>query len=305
MTTTSIMAVSGPVEIATVLVRLSDLGPPSELRNQSPMLAAGALGFERVLLTGINAGALEADALHVASGPKADTVLKRLREAPVALDYPLIEGEIMRRRRAQVVRSSDGGTSQNHAFADVLGWTEYVVAPIVLDGSVIGFFHADRKPSGRPLEDGDAVWLSSFALCFGLVYERAVLRHRLRVQRQEMREVASWADARTSELGDRSITLAEDGAADTGGATVRTSGVGENALRDLLTRRELEVLRLMVRGETNGGIAKDLVVAEGTVKFHVKNILRKLHVSNRAEATSRYLRLTLNHGQGQGGGGLG
>ncbi len=29
------------------------------------------------------------------------------------------------------------------------------------------------------------------------------------------------------------------------------------------------------------------------MKFHVKNILRKLHAANRAEATSRYLRLTL------------
>jgi DNA-binding NarL/FixJ family response regulator len=39
----------------------------------------------------------------------------------------------------------------------------------------------------------------------------------------------------------------------------------------------------------------------GTVKFHVKNILRKLHASNRAEATSRYLRLTLNRpGKGRG-----
>ena len=47
----------------------------------------------------------------------------------------------------------------------------------------------------------------------------------------------------------------------------------------------------MVRGETNAGIGRELVVAEGTVKFHVKNMLRKLHVSNRAEATARYLRL--------------
>jgi DNA-binding NarL/FixJ family response regulator len=49
----------------------------------------------------------------------------------------------------------------------------------------------------------------------------------------------------------------------------------------------------MVKGETNAGIARDLVVTQGTVKFHVKNILRKLHASNRAEATSRYMRITL------------
>ena len=32
--------------------------------------------------------------------------------------------------------------------------------------------------------------------------------------------------------------------------------------------------------------------SQGTVKFHVNNILRKLHAGNRAEAASRYLRLT-------------
>jgi DNA-binding CsgD family transcriptional regulator len=41
-------------------------------------------------------------------------------------------------------------------------------------------------------------------------------------------------------------------------------------------------------------------VSEGTVTFHVKNILRKLHAFNCCEATSRYLRLTLNQRDGAG-----
>jgi DNA-binding NarL/FixJ family response regulator len=134
--------------------------------------------------------------------------------------------------------------------------------------------------------------LGTFALCFALVFERGVLRRRLRVQHQEMRQVASWADARTSELSDGAITLVADGGTGAADETVRTAA-SESAIRDLLTRRELDVLELMVKGETNAGIARALVVGEGTVKFHVKNILRKLRASNRAEATSRYLRLTL------------
>jgi DNA-binding NarL/FixJ family response regulator len=67
----------------------------------------------------------------------------------------------------------------------------------------------------------------------------------------------------------------------------------QTGLRDLLTRREIDVLELMVRGDTNAAIARDLVLSVGTVKFHVKNILRKLNAANRAEATSRYLRMTL------------
>ena len=46
----------------------------------------------------------------------------------------------------------------------------------------------------------------------------------------------------------------------------------------------------MARGDSNKAIALELVVSEGTVKFHVKNILRKLRAANRVEAASRYLR---------------
>ena len=58
-----------------------------------------------------------------------------------------------------------------------------------------------------------------------------------------------------------------------------------------LTRREIDVLRLMAAGETNAGIAERLIISEGTVKSHVKHILRKLGAANRAEAVCRYLRM--------------
>ena len=57
-----------------------------------------------------------------------------------------------------------------------------------------------------------------------------------------------------------------------------------------LTPRELEVLRLLARGNTNLEIAAALVVREGTVKYHVKNILRKLGATSRADAVSRFVR---------------
>jgi DNA-binding NarL/FixJ family response regulator len=51
-----------------------------------------------------------------------------------------------------------------------------------------------------------------------------------------------------------------------------------------LTARETEVLHLIVAGATNQLIATELVIAPDTVKSHVKQILRKLGVSNRAQA---------------------
>jgi DNA-binding NarL/FixJ family response regulator len=58
-----------------------------------------------------------------------------------------------------------------------------------------------------------------------------------------------------------------------------------------LTRRGIEVLELMAAGDTNARIARRLVLSEGTVKSHVKNILRKLGAANRAEALSQWLRM--------------
>ena len=60
---------------------------------------------------------------------------------------------------------------------------------------------------------------------------------------------------------------------------------------DALTDREREVLELLVRGVTsNRKLAKNLSVSENTVKFHVRNILDKLHLHNRAQVVGFALR---------------
>lgn len=54
---------------------------------------------------------------------------------------------------------------------------------------------------------------------------------------------------------------------------------------EALTPRELEVLRLVARGFDDTEIAKHLVISEVTVRSHVSNILGKLHLANRVQAT--------------------
>jgi DNA-binding CsgD family transcriptional regulator len=52
-----------------------------------------------------------------------------------------------------------------------------------------------------------------------------------------------------------------------------------------LTRRELEILKLVAEGHSNSQLARMLWVTEQTVKFHLSNIYRKLDVANRTEAS--------------------
>ncbi len=53
-----------------------------------------------------------------------------------------------------------------------------------------------------------------------------------------------------------------------------------------LSRRELEVLRLVATGKTNKEIARDLIVSERTVDHHLSSILNKLELSSRTDATA-------------------
>ena len=77
------------------------------------------------------------------------------------------------------------------------------------------------------------------------------------------------------------VRMARDGASKPGG------------LEDELTDREREVLRLVAGGATNREIASTLYISENTVSFHMKNILAKLHVKNRAHAAAFAIRAGL------------
>lgn len=77
-------------------------------------------------------------------------------------------------------------------------------------------------------------------------------------------------------------SMGSAGASGTAGASVGASVGGVS--RPALTARQLEVLRLLARGMSNRDIAGALSVSEGTVKFHLAKIMRRLDASCRAAA---------------------
>lgn len=64
------------------------------------------------------------------------------------------------------------------------------------------------------------------------------------------------------------------------------SQLSDRALRQQLTAREMDVVRLLARGLTNSEIANVFGISASTVKNHVNNLLTKLEVADRTEAVS-------------------
>jgi DNA-binding NarL/FixJ family response regulator len=60
------------------------------------------------------------------------------------------------------------------------------------------------------------------------------------------------------------------------------NGLSKDVIAQTLTRRELEVFRLVSHGLANKVVARELGLTEGTVKIHLHSIYRKLRVANRA-----------------------
>ena len=102
-------------------------------------------------------------------------------------------------------------------------------------------------------------------------------------------------DVDTQELVRAIRLVAQSGSAfDSRSAAAMMRSIHAPQARSPLTERELSVLRLVANGLSNRGIAAELYLSETTVKFHVRNIMRKLDAASRAEAVYRATKNGLN-----------
>jgi DNA-binding CsgD family transcriptional regulator len=256
--------------------QISDLGSPAAVLDRAAEELGAHSRLDRVLISQVRDGLLLPHALWNRDGELgSDAALERLRRSPVRLDYPLIEAEVALRHESAIVIVPASGPRSPRPFADALAWESYVVVALTLGGQTVGLLHGDATHSGRFVDPLDEEVASLYAEGLASAFERAALRETLRRHREELRLAVQRMSSR---LGD---AAADDDAA--------VDGSSESNL-SALTRREVEVLQLLVRGRTNRAIAKDLLISEGTVKYHVKNVLRKLHATSRADAVARFLR---------------
>lgn len=277
------------------LARLRGIASVAAMLDSAAREVCRACGFDRAILFRVQESRLVAEAVHYENDPdSAAELLRFARENPAELTHMLLETEMIRRRMPMLVADAKTDLRVFRPIVDACDTHSYVAAPIMPEGRVIGFLHADRYFQRRHVDEFDRESLWAFAEGFGYALERTVLTERMRAQRDQVRNMVSSTEQLMNELCDTEIAVAavEGEASTTAGRAAAMLAGTPSRLDQLLTRREVEVIKLMAAGETNAGIAARLVISEGTVKSHAKHILRKLRASNRAEAVSRYLRVS-------------
>jgi LuxR family transcriptional regulator, regulator of acetate metabolism len=270
--------------VSDAIRRLGEIGSPQGILDRAAEELGASSEFDRVLIGEVRSGSLFGRAMWSGDRPdQAATALEELRRGPVALEYPSVEDEIARRQGVRIVSARDPRGRAAARLTALLDWDSYVVTAIAVQGNVVGLLFGGARASGRTVDSLDAEVAARYAEGLAGVFERAVLRAMLQQHHHELRSGLEWMSARLAQLA--------AGAGDSSGLAPGAAGQNPGAA-GALTPRELEVLRLLARGQTNLEIARALVVREGTVKYHVKNILRKLGATSRADAVARYSQAT-------------
>lgn len=254
------------------------------------------LGFDRILFSRIDHGLWLASSAYAGDEGFAHTLVEMGLAHPRKLARPLPEAEMLRRGAPMLVRDPQ---SNPRVYTELVTLTEtkaYVAAPVLAWGQPIGLLHADRQDQSVLVDESDRDVLSVFAEGLGIAFERNLLLDRLKALQSACNEYAQGVDALVDDV--TAAVIESAAVIDHLEPSLRASSASPHPLRersagvpDPLTRREWDVLRGLAAGKTNAQIAVSLFVAEGTVKTHVKHVLRKLGAANRTDAVAKYHRM--------------
>jgi DNA-binding CsgD family transcriptional regulator len=273
---------------------LRGIATVASLAERAPV-AAHRMGFSRILFSRIRDGDWVACSAWATEDEEfAQTMVAVGVANPRRLSGPLLESEMVRRGVPILVRDPQSNPRVHPELVAVTKTAGYVAAPVSTWGRPIGLLHADRSTDGPVVHEVDRDVLAMFAEGLGVAFERNLMMERLQAMRraadEHLRTANALADDFTLDVMERAgsasapvehLLQTSDPLRDP------TFGHAGGNLRDL-TAREIDVLHGMAAGQTNAQVALSLFVAEGTVKSHVKHILRKLGAANRTDAVAKY-----------------
>lgn len=278
--------------IRDTLTQLRRMSSVQSMIDAAPQYACESCGFDRAVLYRVRGRELIAESFWVNGDPEAAAqLLASSRENPPLLASQTLETEMVRRRRPLGIKHLSANPRVLAELTDACHTDSYVAAPIMPEGRVIGFIHADHRLKPRSVDEFDRDCLSVFAEGFGYAVERAQLIDRLRAQGQELGRLLQQTEMVVAGYLEAGVELVH-GDSETTGSTRSTPAVIpiiDNRLARELTKREIEVLALLGAGASNANIAARLCISTDTAKSHVKRIFRKLGAANRVEAAAIWL----------------
>lgn len=287
---------NGIVDFATIAGSVNALRGlrPAEMIKALPARICTDLPFGRAMISSVIGSIWLPQLLHIEPDVdrESDAFKAFVDGAQIHLSDAPLETELVRRRMSALVQEPADDARTLKVIVEVSGSDAYVATPVVHRGRVIGLLHADRPGIGH-LDADDLNRLEAVSACFAIVYEHAVLQERLHRQQVRLRDSFDTTQQELVQLQRADATLRElDRMGSETEPAVPTNYLEAPSTRApdaVLTGREREILDQLATGSTNKQIARTLVVSEGTVKSHVKNILRKLRSPTRAAAVARYL----------------
>jgi DNA-binding CsgD family transcriptional regulator len=274
--------------VRETLGRFGGIESSRQLTQECPR-AVSQLGFDRGMLSMVANSVWTPVAAHSDRQPEwAKELVVLGQRSPQDLISTLPEFDLVRRQKSILVTE----VHQNpKVYKEVVGASQsrsYVASRIVANGNLVGFIHGDRFFHHEDVDDFDCSLLGVFGESFGFIYARALIIERSAAIQSHLASLASgitqaaaglkrFEDDLRSEADLRQIEVSEP------------STPFEAPLTNCgLTSREMQILQLMANGASNADIASRLYIANGTVKSHVKHVLRKLGAANRAEAVARW-----------------
>jgi DNA-binding CsgD family transcriptional regulator len=255
-------------EVHAALAEVSSAATVDSLLTRIPEATCG-LGFDRALVSTVD-GAWRLHTMHVVRDPRwAADIVAVGRENPPILDHGLVENDTVVDARTVLVHEVQDHPRVNRPLAAITKSSSYGIAPLLVDGEVVGLVHGDCYHQQRVLDDVDQLLLSAFAQGVSQQLARLSVLEGMSAIRAQLDGLGRWSAPRHAIA--ESIALSRDDDA-------------------VLTRREVQIVRLLAEGDSNARIARKLTISEGTVKTHITRVLRKLGAANRAEAVSIWLR---------------
>lgn len=251
------------------------------------------LGFDRGLISRVENGMWYPELMYVVGDPAwAAEIGQTGKNAPLELKPGLHETKLVTKRQAILVTEAQNQDETHWGHPGMVAasrTSSYVAAPVMSDGEVVGILTADRYGSGLEVDELDRDLLAAFSDAFQLALSRAGLAEALKASVRLLAEVGKSLSQSVADVHRTPRVRIERDATEAAGVlVVRSRPRTSKALPATLTPREHEVLKLMASGRTNPAIAQELFITDGTVKQHVKHILRKLGASNRSEAVVRW-----------------